>query len=49
MHGWRTATGAPDVSFSLYSALVLRERFSALDIASLAAGSAGIALLALAA
>jgi drug/metabolite transporter (DMT)-like permease len=39
--------GTTIVSFSLYSALVLRERFRALDIASLAAGSAGIALLAL--
>jgi len=39
--------GTTILSFSLYSALVLRERFRALDIASLAAGSAGIALLAL--
>lgn len=40
--------GTTILSFSLYSALVLRERFRALDVASLAAGSAGIALLALA-
>ena len=39
--------GTTIVSFSLYSALVLRERFRPLDIASLAAGSSGIALLAL--
>ena len=54
LHGLAAAAfpvsiGTTIVSFSLYSALVLRERFSALDIASLAAGSAGIALLALAA
>ena len=41
--------GVTILSFSLYSALVLRERFRALDVAALAAGSAGIALLALAA
>ncbi len=40
--------GTTILSFALYSALVLRERFRALDIASLAAGSAGIALLAFA-
>lgn len=40
--------GTTILSFSLYSALVLRERFRALDIAALAAGTAGIALLALA-
>lgn len=38
--------GTTILSFALYSALVLRERFRALDIASLAAGSAGIVLLA---
>jgi drug/metabolite transporter (DMT)-like permease len=40
--------GTTILSFSLYSALVLRERFRALDVAALAAGSAGIVLLALA-
>ncbi len=40
--------GTTILSFALYSALVVRERFRALDIVSLAAGSAGIALLALA-
>jgi len=41
--------GVTILSFNLYSALVLRERFRAIDVAALAAGAAGIALLALAA
>jgi drug/metabolite transporter (DMT)-like permease len=38
--------GTTILSFNLYSALVLRERFGWQDLAALAAGSAGIALLA---
>lgn len=38
--------GTTILSFNLYSALVLRERFGWPDLAALAAGSAGIALLA---